>query len=107
MFSWVKTTAQSSYVASHAHPRLGGLFVNTRLPSFRISAAFGTAEPIYGPKALRSVAIQESENPTCELTKGDLTWHELETTNAETQTFYMEADSGHYGLVQVIYSNVA
>lgn len=107
MFSWVKTTAQSSCVVLHACPRLGGLFANTRLPSFRISAAFGTAEPIYGPKALRSVAIQESENPTCELTKGDLTWHELETTNAETQTFYMEADSGHYGLVQVIYSNVA
>lgn len=100
MFSWVKSTAQSSYVICS---RLDGLFSNI----FRISAAFGTAEPIYGPEALRSVAIQESENPTYELTKEDLTWHALETTSAETQTFYLEADSGLCGIVQLIYSNVA
>lgn len=106
MFSWVKSTAQSSYVVLNGYPLLGGLF-NKTFVSFRISAAFGTAEPIYGPEALRSVAIQESENPTYELTKEDLTWHALETTSAETQTFYLEADSGHCGIVQLIYSNVA
>lgn len=72
-----------------------------------MSAALGTAEPIYGPEALRSVAAQESQNPTHELTKDDLKWHALDTTSAETQTFYLEAESGHHGLVQVIYSNVA
>ncbi|KAI5840720.1 oxidative stress survival, Svf1-like protein [Morchella snyderi] len=84
MFSWVKSTAQAS-----------------------ISAALGTAEPIYGPSAIQSVALQESENPTYEITRDDLRWHGLDTTSAETQTFYLEAESGHMGLVQIIYSNVA
>ena len=31
----------------------------------------------------------------------------MDTTNVETQTFYVMADNGHIGMVQVIYSNVA
>lgn len=72
-----------------------------------MSAALGTAEPVYGATAIRSVAAQESQNPTYELTKEDLKWNVLDTTSAETQTFYLEAESGHHGFVQVIYSNVA
>lgn len=77
------------------------------LTQISISAALGTAEPIYGPSAIQSVALQESENPTYEITRDDLRWHGLDTTSAETQTFYLEAESGHMGLVQIIYSNVA
>jgi len=31
----------------------------------------------------------------------------MDSTNVETQTFYLTADSGHQGMIQVIYSNVA
>jgi len=34
-------------------------------------------------------------------------WAVMDTTNVETQTFYVMADNGHIGMVQVIYSNVA
>ena len=67
----------------------------------------GTQEPIYGPAALRSVAQQTSENPYTELQKEDLKWTAMESTCVETQTFYLMADSGHIGMAQVIYSNVA
>jgi len=67
----------------------------------------GTAEPIYGPEALHSVAKQEDQNPKYEITDDDLKWQALETTCAETQTFYTETDGGHFVMVQVIYSNVA
>ncbi|KAL7266121.1 putative cell survival pathways protein [Rhizina undulata] len=84
MFSWVKNTAQST-----------------------LASVAGTAEPIYGPEAFHSVAKQEGSNPTYELTTEDLQWNILEATSAETQTFYLIADSGHTGMVQIIYSNVA
>ena len=69
----------------------------------------GTQEPIYGPSAIRSVA-QEAEaakTPYTELTRNDLKWQEMDTTNVETQTFYFVADSGHIAIAQVIYNNIA
>ena len=67
----------------------------------------GTAEPIYGPSAVQSVAVQAETTPYTELTKQDLQWAAMESTSVETQSFYLMADSGHIGLAQVIYSNVA
>ncbi|MCJ1369020.1 putative cell survival pathways protein [Loxospora ochrophaea] len=67
----------------------------------------GTQEPIYGPSALQSVAKQAETTPYTELQKEDLKWAAMDSTNAETQTFYMMAESGHIGMAQVIYSNVA
>lgn len=67
----------------------------------------GTQEPIYGPSALRSVAKQAETTPYTELEKKDLRWLAMESTCVETQTFYLMADSGHIGIAQVIYSNVA
>ncbi|CAZ82347.1 unnamed protein product [Tuber melanosporum] len=84
MLSWVKSAAQST-----------------------LATVAGTAEPIYGPEAFHSVVKQESLNPSNEIAKEDMKWNVLETTSVETQTFYLAADSGHHGLVQVIYSNVA
>ncbi|PWW79981.1 oxidative stress survival, Svf1-like protein [Tuber magnatum] len=84
MFSWVKSAAQST-----------------------LATVAGTAEPIYGSEAFHSVAEGESLNPSNEITKEDMRWNVLETTSVETQTFYLTADSGHHGLVQIIYSNVA
>ena len=67
----------------------------------------GTQEPVYGPSAIQSVARQAGTTPYTELNKGDLKWTAMESTNVETQTFYLMADSGHIGMAQVIYSNVA
>ena len=67
----------------------------------------GTQEPIYGPSAIQSVARQAETTPYTELDKEDLKWAAMDSTNVETQTFYLMADSGHIGMAQVIYSNVA
>jgi len=67
----------------------------------------GTQEPIYGPSAIQSVAEQAKTTPWTELQKEDLKWVAMQSTNVETQTFYMFADSGHIGMAQVIYSSVA
>lgn len=67
----------------------------------------GTAEPEYGPEAIQSVAQQAKETPFTELKKDDMKWTVMDSTCVETQTFYFTAESGHAGLVQVIYSNVA
>lgn len=66
----------------------------------------GTAEPIYGATAIQSVAKQAETTPYTELTKDGLKWQELNSTNVETQSFYLIADSGHIAVVQIIYSNV-
>lgn len=68
--------------------------------------AVGITEPIYGPSAIHSVAEQAQETPFTELTKDDLRWEVMDSTNVETKSFYMTSDSGHLGLVQIIYSNV-
>lgn len=67
----------------------------------------GTQEPIYGPTAIQPVTKQTETTPYTELKKEDLKWMAMESTCVETQTFYLLADSGHLGMVQVIYSNVA
>ncbi|KAI9842194.1 MAG: putative cell survival pathways protein [Sclerophora amabilis] len=67
----------------------------------------GTQEPIYGPTAIDSVANQAKTTPYTELKKEDLKWTAMESTCVETQTFYLVAESGHLGMAQVIYSNVA
>ncbi|KAI9821836.1 MAG: putative cell survival pathways protein [Pycnora praestabilis] len=67
----------------------------------------GTQEPIYGPHAIQSVAKQAEATPYTELGKEDLRWVAMDSTCVESQQFYMMADSGLVGMVQVIYSNVA
>ena len=67
----------------------------------------GTQEPIYGPSAIQSVAAQAEKIQYTELQKKDLKWAAMTSTCVETQTFYLMADSGHIGMAQVIYSNVA
>lgn len=67
----------------------------------------GTREPIYGPSAIQSVAEQTTTTPYTELKRDDMKWAIMDGTNVETQTFYVMADSGHIGMAQVIYSNVA
>jgi len=82
--SWITQTAQST-----------------------LSAVAGTAEPIYGAEALHSVALQKDENPTFEVKNEDLHWIVQDHTSAETQTWYVQCDNGHYAIVQIIYTNVA
>ncbi|KAL8993269.1 MAG: hypothetical protein Q9169_006468 [Polycauliona sp. 2 TL-2023] len=78
------------------------------IPSRNIVAnVAGTSEPIYGPSAIQSVAKQAETTPYTELQTEDLKWTAMESTCVETQVFYLTADSGHIGMVQVIYSNVA
>jgi len=67
----------------------------------------GTAEPIYGASALHSVSKQAETTPYTVLTKDGVKWEDLNSTNVETQSFYLMADSGHMALVQIIHSNVA
>lgn len=62
---------------------------------------------MYGPDAIQSVEAQARDAPHTELSKDDLRWVAMDSTCVETQTFYLMADSGHIGLAQVIYSNVA
>lgn len=67
----------------------------------------GTQEPIYGPTAIKSVATQTVTTPYTKLRKDDLKWIAMDSTCVETQAFYLLADSGHLGMAQLIYSNVA
>ena len=73
----------------------------------RVANVAGTQEPIYGPSAIQSVAKQAERLPYTELKKEHLKWEAMDSTCVETQTFYFTADSGHLGMAQVIYSNVA
>ena len=66
----------------------------------------GISEPVYGPSAIQSVAEQARQTPYTELTKNDLAWECMDSTNVETKTFYMTSDDGRFGMAQVIYSNV-
>lgn len=72
----------------------------------QVANVAGTAEPIYGPSALHSVAKQAEHTPWTELKKEDLKWTAMQSTSVETQTFYFMAENGHMGMAQVIYSNV-
>jgi hypothetical protein len=66
----------------------------------------GTAEPEYGPSAIQSVAVQTAETPYTELKREDMKWKAMDSTCVETQCFYLTADDGTVGMVQIIYSNV-
>ncbi|KAK3706949.1 putative cell survival pathways protein [Vermiconidia calcicola] len=66
----------------------------------------GVTDANYGPSAIQSVAEQTREKAYTELSKDDLKWEVMDSTNVETKTFYMMSDEGHIGLAQVIYSNV-
>lgn len=66
----------------------------------------GTAEPEYGPSAIKPVSAQTQETPYTELKREDLRWKAMESTCVETQTFYVTADDGTMAMAQVIYSNV-
>ncbi|KAF2152364.1 survival factor 1 [Myriangium duriaei CBS 260.36] len=67
----------------------------------------GTEEPIYGPSAIQTVSEQAKTTPYTELKREDLKWFQQGGTNVETQVFYFTADSGHIGMVQIIYSSLA
>jgi hypothetical protein len=67
----------------------------------------GTQEPIYGPSAIRPVGDEVDRNTYSELTRDDLKWKEMDSTNVETETFYFVSDEGRIAMAQVIYSNVA
>ncbi|VUC25331.1 unnamed protein product [Clonostachys rosea] len=67
----------------------------------------GTQEPIYGPSAIRSVAEEAKTTKYTELARDDLKWQRMDSTNVETETFYLTSDNGHVAMAQVIYSNVA
>lgn len=75
--------------------------------SLRLANVAGTKEPIYGPEAIQSVAVEAETTPYTELTRDDLKWQAMTSTSVETQSFYLMADNGQLGFAQVIYSNVA
>jgi hypothetical protein len=67
----------------------------------------GTQEPEYGAEAIQAVTAQAEKTPYTELTKNDLKWKAMESTNVETQSFYLMSNEGKLGSVQMIYNNVA
>lgn len=73
----------------------------------RLANVVGTQEPEYGAAAIQPVTAQAEKTPYSELTKADLKWKALESTNVESQTFYLISEEGKVGFVQVIYNNVA
>ncbi|KAL1596672.1 putative cell survival pathways protein [Paraconiothyrium brasiliense] len=64
-------------------------------------------EPEYGPEAIHPVGKNAGDPAYTELKKEHLKWKLVEQTCVETQTFYLQADSGHYCFMQVIYNNIA
>ncbi|KAF3936046.1 hypothetical protein ABW20_dc0101404 [Dactylellina cionopaga] len=76
-----------------------------------MSSVAGTAEPIYGPEAIRTVhqhsEAHENKPQYTELTSQDLAWRNVHSgINVETQCFYIFTDDGKFGMAQVIYSVV-
>ncbi|KAB8342925.1 hypothetical protein FH972_022522 [Carpinus fangiana] len=65
----------------------------------------GTQEPIYGPSAIQPVTAQSPNHSV--LTRDDLRWKGMNSTNVENQVFYVTTASGHVVMAQLIYSNVA
>ncbi|KAL3466938.1 oxidative stress survival, Svf1-like protein [Aspergillus heterothallicus] len=70
-----------------------------------LSYTVGTAEPEYGPDAIHPVTAQAE--PYSVLTKDDLKWKAMQSTNVETQIFYLISPAGEVASVQIIYNNVA
>ncbi|KPM42706.1 Survival factor 1 [Neonectria ditissima] len=72
----------------------------------QIAYVAGTQEPVYGPDAIRSVAVEAEKTPFTELTRESMTWAKMESTCVETQIFYVYTEEGHVAFFEVIYSNV-
>ncbi|KAK5059805.1 hypothetical protein LTR84_009688 [Exophiala bonariae] len=72
----------------------------------QLANVVGTEEPEYGPTAIQPVTNQIAKVPYSTLSKDDLKWRVMETTNVETQTFYFMSDDGTTSMAQLIYSNV-
>ena len=72
----------------------------------QLANVVGTEEPEYGPTAIQPVTKQAETTPYSIITKDDLNWKAMESTNVETQTFYFMSDDGTTSMAQVIYSNV-
>ncbi len=70
----------------------------------QLANVVGTEEPEYGPSAVQPVTKQAQKYTI--LKKEDLRWKALDTTNVETETFYLHSDEGVTAMAQVIYSNV-
>ena len=73
----------------------------------RLANVIGTPEPAYGAAAIQTVTAQAERTSYTELTKEDLKWKALKSTNVETQSFYLISNEGKIGSVQLIYNNVA
>lgn len=73
----------------------------------RLANVAGTQEPIYGPEAIKSVAVETEKTPFTESKREDLKWQAMDSTSVETQTIYIFGENGYVALLQVIYSNVA
>lgn len=80
---------------------------NANVSLTRMAYVAGTQEPIYGPSAIKSVALEAEKTPFTELQRDDLAWRAMESTSVETQIFYVTSKSGHIAFVEIIYSNVA
>lgn len=76
-------------------------------PRSRLANVAGTQEPIYGPEAIKSVAVETEKTPFTEAKREDLKWQAMDSTSVETQTIYIFGENGYIALLQVIYSNVA
>ncbi|KAL2871668.1 survival factor 1 family protein [Aspergillus lucknowensis] len=72
-----------------------------------LSYTVGTAEPEYGPEAIHPVTVQAGDKPYSVLTKDDLKWKAMQSTNVETQVFYLISPKGEVASIQIIYNNVA
>lgn len=80
---------------------------STNSRNYRLANVAGTQEPIYGPTAIKSVALEAEKTPFTELKREDLAWQAMDSTSVETASFYVMGDNGYVALAQVIYSNVA
>jgi hypothetical protein len=72
----------------------------------QLANVVGTEEPEYGPTAIQPVTKQIESKQYSILTRDDMKWKAMDSTNVETQTFYFTADDGSVSMAQVIYSNV-
>lgn len=72
----------------------------------QLANVVGTEEPEYGPTAIQPVTNQIAKVPYSTLSRDDLKWRVMDTTNVETQTFYFMGDDGTTSMAQLIYSNV-
>lgn len=74
---------------------------------FRIASVAGTAEPVYGQEAFQSVITRTKDrNPVSEVTPEDYSWSLPDQSHVETSTFYINTESGHHVMSQIIHSKV-